>query len=349
MNGECCVAARSLGVLDDVFYVYDVDGQLCYWNEAINVRFGLSDDELSTMGPADFFVPADKPRVRAAVEEVFETGATVVEANADTENGRVLYELTGRRLEDDDGTTIGFCGVGRDVTRVREREWQLERQNERLLEVADILAHDIRNPLQVAISHLEIELMNGESDSLSTVEASLDRIRRIVEDVLAFAREGQVVTNSEPVELAAVVDDAWDSVETEDAILVVESETTVEADPVRLQRLFENVFRNSVEHGGADVTVTVADTDFGFEIFDDGPGIPDQIRTDVFEIGLSNVADGTGIGLSIVRNLAAAHGWTVEATDSDDGARFVFEFDSYRESSAGPRVNRLEEDDERGE
>ncbi|MFB6078318.1 MAG: sensor histidine kinase, partial [Halarchaeum sp.] len=95
------------------------------------------------------------------------------------------------------------------------------------------------------------------------------------------------------------------------------------ADPSRLGQLFENLFRNAVEHGGDDVTVTVGDLDDGFYVEDDGPGIPADEREVVFEPGYSNEADGTGLGLAIVEQTAAGHDWTLTVSESSaGGARF---------------------------
>jgi signal transduction histidine kinase len=67
------------------------------------------------------------------------------------------------------------------------------------------------------------------------------------------------------------------------------------------------------------VTVRVGDLGDGFYVADDGPGIPADRREDVFEPGYSTARDGTGFGLSIVRELADLHGWTVRATESESG------------------------------
>ena len=82
---------------------------------------------------------------------------------------------------------------------------------------------------------------------------------------------------------------------------------------------------------GRDLTVTVGtlaeadDTTTGFYVADDGPGIPAEDRQKVFERGYTTAKDGTGFGLAIVEDIATAHGWTVRATESDDGgARFEF-------------------------
>jgi signal transduction histidine kinase len=98
---------------------------------------------------------------------------------------------------------------------------------------------------------------------------------------------------------------------------------TVRADGTHLQRLFENLIRNAVEHGGDDVTVTIGDADGGFYIEDNGPGIPDGDRTEVFDAGYSTNSEGTGFGLSIVEQVAETHEWDIRVTEGGDGgARF---------------------------
>jgi signal transduction histidine kinase len=80
---------------------------------------------------------------------------------------------------------------------------------------------------------------------------------------------------------------------------------------------------DAVEDGDETVTVRVGNLDDGFYVEDDGPGIPEDERDKIFEMGYSNDPDGTGFGLSIVQEVAAAHDWTLTVTESDaGGARF---------------------------
>ncbi|WP_254274240.1 sensor histidine kinase [Haloarcula marina] len=87
------------------------------------------------------------------------------------------------------------------------------------------------------------------------------------------------------------------------------------------------IFRNAIEHGGPTVTVRVGplpDGD-GFYVEDDGPGFPAIDDGNVFDTADTTSDDGTGFGLSIVREIATAHGWEVTATGgSDGGARLEF-------------------------
>jgi signal transduction histidine kinase len=152
----------------------------------------------------------------------------------------------------------------------------------------------------------------------------------LIDDLLTLARQGRGLGDTERVdltELALTCRQAFDAIE-----LDVVDDLTVEADRSRLRELVENLLRNAVEHAGPDPIVRIGalgapDDPAGFYVEDDGPGIPEDEREQVFEHGYSTDADGTGFGLAIVRAVADAHGWDVEATDGrDGGARFEFRF-----------------------
>lgn len=105
--------------------------------------------------------------------------------------------------------------------------------------------------------------------------------------------------------------------------IVTDCDCTVRADRSRFQQLLEKLLRNASEYGGEDVVITVGELEEGFYIEDDGPGIPQGTRDDVFEAGYSTSNEGTGLGLSIVKRIAEAHGWTVNVAEgSTGGARF---------------------------
>jgi signal transduction histidine kinase len=214
-------------------------------------------------------------------------------------------------------------GSARDVTERKKRKQELKRQNERLEEFASVVSHDLRNPLNVAQGHLELGRERGDEEHFEKTESALFRMEDLIGDLLTLARQGQVVSEAEPVELEPVVRHAWGSVETADGSLVVDDLGTVEADRGRLQELFENLFRNAVEHAGPSPSVRVQQCGDGFAVSDDGPGIPPDERGAVFEHGHTTAKSGSGLGLSIVKGIAEAHGWSVSVRDADDGgARF---------------------------
>jgi len=227
-------------------------------------------------------------------------------------------------IRDADGRVSEWVGFQEDITAFKEREAALERQNERLDAFASIVSHDLRNPLNVAQGRVDLARTAADDDEhLAAAADALDRIESIVEHTLTLAREGETVGDPEPVSLAAVAADSWETVDTGTAELAVETDRDVSADPDRLRNLFENLLRNAVEHGGSDVTIRVGDLPDGFYVADDGPGIPEEVADGLFEPGQTGTDGNTGFGLAIVQEIANAHGWTVSATASDEGgARF---------------------------
>ncbi|MFC5135977.1 MULTISPECIES: PAS domain S-box protein [Haloferacaceae] len=208
----------------------------------------------------------------------------------------------------------------------RERERELMRQNDRLTEFADVVSHDLRNPLTVAEGRLRLVEEECDSEHLDEVARAHDRMSDLIDDLLTLAREGEGVGELERTDLSDLLESCWAHVDRPSGVrLRVDVDRTVRADRTRLQQLFENLIRNAVEHGGGDVTVTVgelADGD-GFYFEDDGVGIAPDVREDVFDPGYSNDENGTGFGLSIVEQVVEAHGWEIRIVDgTDGGARF---------------------------
>ena len=261
----------------------------------------------------------------------------------------------------------------RDERELRRQRDRLQAKTERLDEFAGIVAHDLRNPLSVAAGALELARETDDEENLDRVADALDRMDRLIDDLLTLARQGDHVEEPQPVRLESAVRDAWTYVATEGATLDASGLAGADpllADPDRLAQLLENLFGNAVDHGRtaartpagdgartrsaesevesdgegatadarhapihdedlergeADLTVRVGELPSGFYVEDTGPGIPPDERDRVFEAGYTTDRSGTGFGLSIVREIAGAHGWEVAVVEgTDGGARFEF-------------------------
>ena len=207
----------------------------------------------------------------------------------------------------------------------REYQADLEATNDQLEEFASIVSHDLRNPLTVASGHLDLARQEYESDHLERVAEAHDRMERLIEDILTLARDGDMIDELAPAAVGGVAESAWRTVDTDGATLDVTATGDVLADASRLTQLFENLYRNAIEHGDYSVTVTVSDIEDGFAVADDGPGFGDVDTDRLFDAGYTTSEDGTGLGLRIVARIADAHGWTVDAMErASGGARFEF-------------------------
>jgi PAS domain S-box-containing protein len=318
----------------DLITVLDEDGTIVYQSPSVDPLLGYEHGETEGKSVFNRIHPDDREDLvaefRRAVNDPEYTTRTEYRVRAADGEWRV-HEMVGRNLLEDPDVE-GFVVNARDVTERVERERALERTNERLERFASIVSHDLRNPLNVAEGY--VELLEADGEAVEAIEDSHERMHRIIEDVLTLAREGAEVSDRDPVRLGALAEDAWDFVDTKDATLEVTDDGTVRADESRLSRALENLFRNAVEHGRRDVTITVgriddgnggsdATDEAGFYVADDGPGLPDDELGSPFEMGVTGSGDGTGFGLAIVADVVEAHGWEITAGESESGgARF---------------------------
>lgn len=314
---------RLVSLVSDPVFTIDGDDRLDFVNDAAVSLSGYSREELRGSDPSRLVVESESDEdgfdriheLAGDPDDSLRLEGTVERSDGSTRT----VESNIAPLPSDDGEYNGAVGVARDITERKQREKHLER-------FASVLSHDLRNPLNAAQAQVTLlrESEGVESDHLDTLDRLHDRMADIVADVLALARDGTTVTDPEPVELGRAVRRAWESTPSEGDTVVVSDELgTVKGDPRRVRRLFENLLDNAVAHAGPDVTVRVELLSDGFAVTDDGPGIPDDERDDIFEYGYSATKGGTGFGLSIVAQIAAAHGWSVSLGEADDGgARF---------------------------
>jgi len=290
-------------------------------NPAMADQLGAEADRLVDERLTDVMETEAARRRVAAIRKATDRGETI--ETEDTCNGR-HYQNQFVPVESYRGRdTVQL--VSRDITERVERKRELKRQNERLEEFASVVSHDLRNPLNVANSALALlDWPDDDEDHelFEKVDRSLERMGDIIENVLALAREGRTVDDPELVTIETLVTEAWAMVETGETELSVSTAAEVQADPDRAHDIFANLFRNAVEHNDECTTVRVgAIDDEGFFIADDGAGVPTD--DNLFEMGHTSESDGTGIGLAIVSQIVAAHGWSIELTESEaGGARF---------------------------
>ena len=215
-------------------------------------------------------------------------------------------------------------------------------------------AHELRSPLASLKAQLEVaERFGATSDGLRDAVIDVDRLARIVDDLLLLVRSdtGQLPSRPAPVDVVDVVREATESVSTAAHQAATGARTVgartagaapialdLPAEPVpavldadHLRRVVVNLVTNAQRHARSQVTVTVRATarDIVIDVDDDGVGIAPADRERVFErftrldTARSGDSGGTGLGMPIARQLMAAIGGTVTVLDGpgDAGCR----------------------------
>ncbi|WP_136687207.1 histidine kinase N-terminal 7TM domain-containing protein [Halorhabdus amylolytica] len=311
----------------DIITVVDHESTLEYVSPSIDRVLGYDPETLLGQSLLTYVHSDDRDRVGNALETIGVDNSTVrFEYRVEDATGSVrVVESVGQDLTENPFVQ-GIVVHTRDVTERHRREQELERANEHLETFASAISHDLRNPLNVAAGNLELARLEGDEEYFESVESAHERMETLIRDLLTLAKQGQTVAETDTLDLGAVATDAWETVETARATLDVRETATIDADRNRLRQLFENLYRNAIDHAGEDVKIRVGTFEDGFFVEDDGPGIPDEHREDVFQSGYTTSDDGTGFGLAIVQNIVDAHGWSIRATESGSGgARFEIE------------------------
>jgi heavy metal sensor kinase len=199
-------------------------------------------------------------------------------------------------------------------------------------------SHELRSPLAVMRAEIDVALDAGEPtrEVLESAREEVDRLARIVEDLLTLARldAGEMPREREPVALGALAREvAEDLAPLGVAIEVRGDDVTAIGDRHHVRHALANLVDNAVKASpsGAVVTVTAfrAQDAVGLTVIDSGPGIPAHELERIFERfarldgARRREQGGSGLGLAICREIAAAHGGTVTVTSSDAGSRFV--------------------------
>jgi signal transduction histidine kinase len=230
--------ATAMKYSPDALFVLDADGRVVSTNEH-GEELLATVDVATVSSLAEALPDFDPTSASGDLLEMEDAGETTY-YRAFTEP----LERGGRRL--------GWVAVLRDETDQQRQQKRLQERNEQMELFASTVSHDLRNPLGVASGYLQLAQKEVDSEKLEEVESAHDRMEEIIEDVLTLARADDRIDDLEPVPMRTAVETAWNNVTTTGAELAVERTRRIMADPAMVQHVFENLFRNAVEHGSTN-------------------------------------------------------------------------------------------------
>jgi signal transduction histidine kinase len=186
------------------------------------------------------------------------------------------------------------------------------------------IAHDLRTPL----TRLRFRVETAPEEARSKMNADIDQMEAMIAATLAFVRDAQADPQRTRLELSSLLESIVDDMaETGMDVRVEQSEKVViDADSIALRRLLTNLLDNAVKYGSrARCSLSVHDRQAEIDIDDDGPGVPQPELNRVFdpfyrrEPSRSRQTGGIGLGLSVARSIARAHGGDVTLVNRPHG------------------------------
>lgn len=329
------------------------DGTLLQMNPA-GLEMVEADSESDVTGKCvyNLIAPEHRETFREFNEQICQGESGTLEFDIIGLDGtRRHMETHAAPLHRPDGT-IAHVALTRDITEQVEREaelertiYQLQQSNNRLQQFAYAASHDLQEPLRMISSYLQLledryrdELDEDAQDFIDFAVGGADRMRLMVDDLLAFSQIEQADGEFDPVEGDAIIDRVTDDlqlqIEENDAEVVSESLPTVVGDSEQLEQLVNNLISNAIKYNNSDtprvgITAEQRADHWVFSVADNGIGIDPDNTERIFEVFKRLHHDdeysGTGIGLSLCQEIVENHGGKIWV-DSEPGEGSTFFF-----------------------
>jgi two-component system sensor histidine kinase HydH len=323
--------------VSDAIIVFDQVTGIKIFNSAAEKLSKLKKDEVLGTSPLRLFSDPDGHKILSESSLLQHVNCVL--------NGQTKFLLISKsRFSDSEGVE-NIILVMRDLTHQRLLEEQMEREKRltAMGELASGVAHEIRNPLntigtiiQQLKKDFEPKKDSDEYHELAGLVASeVKRINETIQDFLRFARPEPIQVQSFQVEtLFNQLEKQYHYLMKERQInlnVVLDWNGKVLWDHRQILQVFMNIIQNAVDAIGKNGNITISlikinDRTLEIRVEDDGPGMPDKIRNNIFNLYFTTKAKGTGIGLSIVQRIIYEHGGiiTVES-EKQKGTSFIIQ------------------------
>ncbi|WP_417448586.1 PAS domain-containing protein [Halorubrum ejinorense] len=336
---------KIIDLVPDLIFVKDREGEYLLANEATASAYGRTPDGVEGKTEREIIPDAgDSEAFRQDDLAVFESGGpkTIDEEPLTTADGETrIFQTTKipyKVAETDEDAVLGYA---RDITDLKEYERTVEEQRDNLKLLNQVVRHDIKNQLMVVESYTELLEGSLPDDRSRTYAQTVIEAAKEAADITETARDVtdvllQVGSDRTPVGLRAELSAQIEQVRSEKdrATVSVDGpipDVTVLADDL-LEAVFRNLLTNAVVHNDKEVaeiavSTAVSDGSVRVSIADNGPGIPDDHKEQIFQEGEKGLeSGGTGIGLYLVETLVDKYGGDVRVGDNDPrGSVFTLE------------------------
>jgi two-component system NtrC family sensor kinase len=333
----------------DAISVVDREGKVLYWNEGAERIYGYSKEEVKGKKLSEFLYPKDeklkeeeKGFMKGLMNRV-EQGEVIpnVEVNRQTKDGReIITSMTISPLREAEGNIIGASRICKDITHLKKAEERLVLA-ERLSSLGELtagVAHELRNPLAGIKINTQVllrkkDLPEMERKILENTQEGIEKIQKIVEDMLHFAKPKAAHFKEEEInevleKSLSILQAKFKKGSISSQFIRGEGLPRVWIDVHQIQQVLINLMLNAIqamEKGGTLTlrTFLADEGSVGVEVQDTGIGIPKSRLKKIFDPFFTTKSEGTGLGLSISLKILENHRATIDV-ESQEGRGAVF-------------------------
>jgi len=320
------------GIKEYALYVVNLNGNITYYGVGSEIMFGWRKDEIIFKPVAMLHTPADAqsklPEIFRKLKAAGEFEEELELVKKDKETFPVI--LTASPFLDNESKLIGYIFIAKDITERRKLEYQIF-QAEKLAAIGQLtagMAHEINNPLFVISGRLEMlleqkELTHELREELDIINGQADRIRKLVERMLKFARKAP--KRMERFNINEAIENVLPFISYhKQPGAYIEIEKVFSAQPLfvkgdlnQLQEVFVNLMLNACQAmpKGGKLTIETQGSEDNFalaKIIDTGSGIRAENMKNIFMPFFSTKKSGTGLGLPICYNIIKNHNGTID-------------------------------------
>ncbi|HEY7716419.1 MAG TPA: ATP-binding protein [Candidatus Binatia bacterium] len=318
----------------------DPAGKITTWNKAAEQFLGVPSERAVGRRYQEVFHDETLREIRGIVDSVMDRETVERELRLALPNGLRTLMVNAATLRDDDGSILGVMLFLEDITQIQKVQ-----RMEAWREVARRIAHEIKNPLtpiQLSAERLRkryAKMLQGDGAILdkctTTIIQQVDELKKLVNEFSQFARlpTAQLVSsdlNEIVREALFLFKEGHDGVQFQFNGAII---PPLELDREQIKRVLLNLLDNAVAAVGGNGEVRLSTRHdpvravVTLEITDDGCGLAPEIRTRIFEPYFSTKENGTGLGLTIVRQIIEDHRGYIRVWPNDPkGTRFTIEF-----------------------
>jgi len=338
--------------VDACIYLKDTEGRYLFANKPMRELWQVDMEAVIGFGDVKFYDAATAAAIRANDRRVLEAGETIRAEEVDTvpATGRTVVHLSTKLpLRREDGSIYALCGISTDITERKRVEAELKRSNAELEQFAYAISHDMRQPLRMVSSYLQLieRAMKGrlDEDSRQYLAFALDGARRMDAMILAllnYSRVGRKSDPKAPLDVRAALDEALSflgpELDTGGGTVAVGGDwPELVASRDEIVRLFQNLVGNALRYHeeGSPPRVEVVGQQMAeswrCEVRDQGIGIDPHQAGRLFNVFVRlqphSRFDGSGVGLALCRKIVEHHGGRIGVESEGEGRGSTFWFE----------------------